>query len=149
MGDEEACWHPVTKRKNNKSQSAQSGGHVRKKTRRLHKMMCCVSWLRFGPNVVLRQEAQNWRKDGAVEETTWGLFRAENETRRPLQWRELCCVGFQHSRVQVSLGCGGVGAFLLLSLDLLNTLPGCSGEHSDMLKELDLNMQQVKQMYEH
>ena len=25
--------------------------------------------------------------------------------------RELCRVGFQHSRVQVSLGCGGVGAF--------------------------------------
>ena len=86
VGDEEACWHPVTKRKNNKSQSAQSGGHVRrKKTRRLHKMMSCVSWLRFGPNVVLRQEAQNWRKDGAVEETAWGLFRTENETRRPLQ----------------------------------------------------------------
>ena len=49
VGDEEACCHPVTKRKNNKSQSAQSGGHVRrKKTRRLHKMMSCVSWLRFG-----------------------------------------------------------------------------------------------------
>ena len=65
VGDEEACWHPVTNRKNNKSQSARSGGHVRRKmTRRLHKKMSCVSWLRFGPNVVLRQEAQNWRKDG-------------------------------------------------------------------------------------
>ena len=39
--------------------------------------------------------------------------------------------------------------FLLLSLYLLNTLPGCSGEYIDMLKEFDHNMQQVKQMYKH
>ena len=31
VGDEEACWPPVTKRKNNKSQSSQSGVHVRSK----------------------------------------------------------------------------------------------------------------------
>ena len=58
-------------------------------------------------------------------------------------------MGFRHSRVRSHWAVVVLEPFLLLSLYLLNTLPGCSSEQSDMLKEFDHNMQQVKQMYQH
>ena len=58
-------------------------------------------------------------------------------------------MGFTHSRVRFHWAVVVLEPFLLLSLYLLYTLPGCSGEYSDRLKEFDHNMQQVKQMYKH
>ena len=151
VGDEEACWHPVTKRKNKKIAARSKWWSCEEEEDKTS-----------AQNDVLRELAQIRAQCGFASKKRRTGGRMVLWKRRPGVCFELrmkrgdrcsgessavCAPGIPESGLIGLWWCWSL--FLLLSLYLLNTLPGCSGEYSDMLKEFDHDMHQVQQMYEH
>ena len=101
-------------------------------------------------NVLMFQETENWQPDGTAEELRWTLLKEQKKGKAAIAVRREDMSLLRHSRRSTRWILVVLRSILLLSMYLPHTLGGDLNleDYYKTLKNLDRNMQEVKQKYQ-